>query len=126
MHIRYEYSFDDFHSNAKNIYRIAYAGEDEKISWIKGPAPLTELLKSRIPEIEDYSRFNQITWSQTVTIEAENKFFAESYFMMADPSFFQIFDFPLLKGKKSQVLSGSNDIVISQSIAKKLFGNEKI
>lgn len=124
-HIDFEYSYDDIHSKKERIHRVVALDEDHKVGWVKTAAPILPVLKESLPEVEDYVRYNQVSWNESVIVESDGNFFSETRFMMADPSFFQVFDFPILEGMRENLLADPNQIVISESIATKLFGDEE-
>jgi putative ABC transport system permease protein len=86
--------------------------------------PVPPKMKSDVPEVEEYVRFHSVSWNEKVAVESNGKQFLEQYFMMADPAFFRVFTYPLIKGDPLQALSELNNVVISESIARKLFATE--
>ncbi|WP_273568245.1 ABC transporter permease [Maribacter halichondriae] len=111
VYISNETSVDSFHANKDRIYRI----ENESVDF---SPPIAVDLKNSIPEIEDFTR----------TLEGDGRVhFADGQklkisYLGVDASFFEIFSFPLLKGKPEEVLKTANGIVLSRSMAIKLFG----
>lgn len=124
VHIRYQYSFDTFHANANRLHRLVTGDPATTHSWVKMAAPIPPKLAADIPEIEQFVRFNSVSWNEKVTVAFRDKLFLESSFMMADANFFEVFDFELEKGEASKVLKDLSSVVISQSTALKLFGDE--
>ena len=123
LHVSYEYSYDDFHTQSDQIYRLAFLDEEDDISWVKTPAALPGLIRESVPGVENYVRFNAVSWNETVMIEADNRFFNEEFFMMADYSIFEIFDFKLILSETEKPLSSVEDIVLTEKMAVKLFGS---
>lgn len=124
VHLRYQYSFDAFHDDRDRLFRLVTGDPATSQSWVKVSAPIPPKLKEDVPEIESYCRFNNVSWNEKVAIQSNGQTFLEPSFIMADPTFFQMFNYPLVKGDASTVLSDLNSVVISQSIAQKLFGSE--
>ena len=122
VHLRYQYSFDNFHENKENIFRIVTGDVTGTEGWVKMAAPVPPKLKNDLPEIQSYCRLNNASYNESVAVESDGEIFLESSFMMADPTFFNVFSFPLVKGDASSVLKDINSVVISESIAQKLFG----
>ncbi len=122
--VRDELNFDGFHSKADRLFRVVeeqtYAG-GELFPVAVTPAPLSPALKEEFPEIAETCRYT--TAPRFLVRYGEYRFY-ESGLGMADPSFFTMFSFPLVKGDPEKVLDRLNSIVISQSIAKKYFGDE--
>lgn len=117
-----ELSFDGFHENAKHIYRVVYEDHmTEKITrrWRNAP-PLAPTLKAEFPEIMDATRFS--SWGRFLVKYGEQSSKERSGF--ADPSFFEIFTFPFIKGDPKAALNDPNSVVITQEMAVKYFGSE--
>ena len=120
--LQFEFSFDKFHENADKIFRIVVEFKMEKTSdnFANTPAPLGEVLKKDIPEVVDYVRFGY--WGR-VLVNYENEQFWENI-ELADPSIFSIFSFSLLKGNPETALSNPRSIILSETKAKKYFGDK--
>jgi putative ABC transport system permease protein len=73
------------------------------------------------PEVEDFLRMNG--WGPTV-IEYNKQTFTEEHFIEVDSSFFDFFSIPVLKGDKQNLLNSPRKVVLSESTAKKIFGEE--
>ncbi|MFC1724973.1 ABC transporter permease [candidate division KSB1 bacterium] len=116
-----EISFDRFHENAKNIYRIElevdYAGR--KVNWPVVSIPMGPSFKEQIPEIVESLRFNNY---QALLKRKDIEFFERGCY--ADPSFFTMFSFKMLKGDKNKIFDGLYSIVITKSLSEKFFGKE--
>lgn len=112
VYIKNELSVDDFHANKERIYRL----ENETVDF---SPPIAEDLKNSIPEIEDFTR--ALESDGRIMIAGGPKL--KMNYLGVDASFFDIFSFPLLKGKPGEVLQTANSIVLSKSMAIKLFGS---
>jgi len=120
--VKYEMSFDGFHSKKDRIYRINYdvlMGGNQIISPAV-PVFVAPELKKRFPEIEDVTRFRTAYGSNT--LRHGNIFFEEKKFCYTDPSFFKIFDFKSYSGNLKTALNNPNTLVITRDMAKKYFG----
>jgi putative ABC transport system permease protein len=126
QYVKYERSFDKFHSKAEDIYRIQYNGyQNGKLRFecaaavpAVGPA-----LKNNFPEVKRFTRLYPV--SGVVSYESPDHgliSFLEEKMQIVDSSVFEIFDFKIVKGNKAEALSGPNKAVISQKAAKKYFG----
>ncbi|MFC2117134.1 ABC transporter permease [Bacteroidota bacterium] len=117
-----ELSFDRFHENSDNLFRLITVDStgnrdfSETSSWRLGPA-----LKDEYSEIIDFARI--CTWWNGL-VKVEDKSFMEDRIYLSDPSFFTMFSFPIIKGNPEKVLEKINDIAISESTAKRYFGDE--
>jgi putative ABC transport system permease protein len=118
-----ELSYDKFHEKAANLYRIEenqdYSGRQFHVNVT--PYPLAPALKDEIPEIIDASRY---VWAGGLLFRYEDKVFFEDDIRAVDPSFFQMFTFPLLKGDENVALNSPYSLVLSEDIAEKYFGEE--
>ncbi len=125
LYVQYELSFDRYHENADRIYRTV---GDSKVDGVgeepsSAPFPVGPTLKADFPDaVEASARFFNFQ-TQTLSIEYEDKRFNEKYFFMVDSTVFDIFTIPFIIGNPQTALDGPNSVVISESIAKKYFGN---
>ncbi len=120
LFVRYELSFDDFHTNKDRIHRVlseldlTHGTEVVSITAL----PLAQAMKNDLQEVEYATR---ITGEFTELFSAgDNKFFEKINY--ADADFFDIFTFPLLSGDPKTALVEPFSMVISASIAAKYFG----
>jgi putative ABC transport system permease protein len=114
-----ELSYDRFHSNHEKIFRVIVGNIGNEDAWAGTPAPLGPLLKNTFPEVKDFVRLNIINYS----VSSSLKKFDEIKVLSADPSFFNIFSFPLKSGKHNELLANPNSIVISANMAKIYFSD---
>jgi len=114
-----ERSYDMFHSNIDNIYRVVenqyYAGGD-LFPVAVTPAPLAKNLKDEYPEILYATRFK----NSTSTIEMEDQTFTERS-AYVDPDFFEIFTVDFIDGNKEEALNDLNSVVLTKALAEKYF-----
>jgi putative ABC transport system permease protein len=122
LHISYELSYDQYNANAANTYRLITGDLKAGKGWVRVSAPMPPTLKRNIPEIEHYSRLISITRDPQVTVEYDKTIFSERKFFLADPDLLNIFDIPLVRGQKGEVLADQNSVILSASAAEKYFG----
>jgi len=118
-----EYSFDGFHTNAENIYRLENrvgTGNSTQI-WSATVAPIGMLVKQQLPEVKDYVRISGNYFFSAY--RNGDKIFNENYTILTDPQFFTFFDFPLIKGNKAKPFTNINSVVLTETSAKRYFGN---
>lgn len=122
FYILQETGFDSFHKNSERIYRVAldYTTPDGNVKYGISHAPLAETLKREFPEIEEVTR---IFFRDPQSIKGNDKIFFENNVAFADSTFFKVLDFKLLIGEADKVLSSPDNVVISESTAKKYFGD---
>ncbi len=123
IYVQNELSFDKHIKDSDRIFRIAthikYA--DNLFNIPAAPDPMAKALKEDFPEIEFAARTHN---NSTNLVEVDSKFFRQSGVTYADQSFFDLFDFPLLRGDKEHLLDEPNTTVLEESTAKKLFGEK--
>ncbi len=124
LYVRHELSYDRFHKKAERIYRVASQRSTgqavERIA--KAPFPAARTLANNLPEIEQSVRLFRATNGASVSL-AEDRY-TEMQFYFADPGFFELFDFPLIRGERSAVLAQPDAMVITKKIAQKYFGDQ--
>ncbi len=118
--IQNEVSYDRFHKKGDFIYEAWNRGQmDDRIQcWNNTPKILGLTLKKDYPEVEAVARkFN--TWF--VTSVGMRRFSSES--MVVDPGFLTMFSFPLLRGNPNTALNDPYAVVITENMARRMFGN---
>ncbi len=112
-----EMSFDRFHQKATRTYRLTAEAGDLQVAIT--PAPMAPSLKEALPEIEHIARL----WPSTrAMMQAGDLKFGEKKGFYTEPSFFEVFDFKLLKGDTKTALAQPNGVILSEALAKKYFG----
>jgi len=119
--IQNELSYDSFHKNRARIYECWNRGTyDGKLQcWNTTPKILGPTLKQEIPEIAENTRVDN-RWY--VTSVGEKKVSSHAY--VVDPCFLTMFSFPMVKGKPATALNNLYSIVITEEMAKKMFGDQ--
>ncbi|HEU5168237.1 MAG TPA: ABC transporter permease, partial [Chitinophagaceae bacterium] len=122
-----EFSFDRFHSNANNIYRV-YRWTDvmdgrEAEGDVYMPSPLGPAMKADLPEVANYVRLRDGWGESFIKADGAVRRMNMSY---ADPSLFTIFSFPLKYGTAQGALKELQNLVITKSKAKELFGTDNV
>jgi putative ABC transport system permease protein len=114
-----EISYDKFHANKDYLYEAWNRGTfDGKLQcWDNTPKILAPTLKQEYPEVAEVSR-QYSRWY--VTRAGEKKLSTKA--LITDPSFLSMFSFPLLQGNAKTVLNNVYSIVITEKMAKKMFG----
>ena len=124
LYVRYELSFDKWHENADSIYRVVqrqfgnvYLGSDR---FAVTPAPLAAALMQDFPEVVAATRIDNFS---EAPFSYGDKHFVEKSALWADPNFFKIFSVELVFGNPETALSDPYSILLSESQAKKYFGD---
>ena len=118
--VQNELSYDTFHKNAGEIYRIACDLSDSKT--VGAPAGMPGGLKAEMPVIKNTVRIRPIFPSMLFAIG--DKKFEEKSVIYADASFMDIFSYPLVKGDRATALKQVDGVLITQEMATKYFGKE--
>ena len=116
-----ELSYDKFHKNRDNIYRIIYVNPEIESPGVSGP--LAPLLKSQMPEVVNAARIRKL---DTFIFKFGDKAFYEKNGLGVDGSFLEIFSFELIEGDPKTALSQPLNIVITEELAQKYFGAESV
>ncbi|MEQ9405494.1 MAG: ABC transporter permease [Cyclobacteriaceae bacterium] len=120
LHINYELSYDRFHSNEANIFRVVTGDVGAGEGWVKVSTPIPPKLKAEIPEVKSFARLTPFSYNQKVAVEYEKEVFNEENVYLADPALFTIFDIEIMNGTSDS--EGARDIVyISERVADKYF-----
>jgi len=115
-----EMSFDNFHTNRSRIYRVVNGLPGNDQAWVGTPAQLAPELTHNYPGIESYVRIEQ----KEFVVQYNDKIQNETGILLVDHNFFELFSYTLLNGSKNDVLSDINSIVLTESSARKYFGDE--
>ena len=118
-----ELSYDDYHADKDRIYRVILNGKlgGQELKVTSTASPIGPTMANEFPEVESFLRMNR--WGGT-TLRYGEKYFTEDRFVEVDSSFFDFFSIPLIRGNKKTALSENRNLVISESTARKIFGDE--
>lgn len=119
-----EFRFDRFHVNRDRIHQVysEMKYQDGRIQVFTGSYyPLAKILKNEVPEVFHALRYEQ---AANILVRYGEKSTTDNTVGLADPSFFSVFSFPLLKGNVETALTDLNSIVITERMAQKYFGTE--
>lgn len=118
-----EFSYDNFHKQGKNIYRVMRTGNNNgqyrEIPYLSppyGPTLVNDYPSDVLQSVRVMRDNDLISYNETS--------FNEKNIYLADSNFFSFFDFQLIKGDRYSVLKDPNSIVLTKSAAKKYFGND--
>lgn len=123
MFIRNELSYDSYHEKGDRIYRVVHhsSPDNSEDRWIWGNAPVGPALKANFPEVIEKVQFSG---RSDILLEYNNRSFQESNCFYMDASAFDVFTWPLISGNPKTALEAPYSIVLTESTAKKYFGNE--
>ena len=118
--VQHELSYDRFHENVDNIYRVLRVWPEDNEYAPQGPGPLGPTLKAEYPEIINAARLFD---SPNRPIRHEDTVFHNKA-LGVDPSFLEIFSFPFLRGDLTTSFEDPKFIILTEETAKKYFGDE--
>ncbi len=118
-----EASYDRYNIKKDRIFRMILNGKigGQEVTAATSAAPTGPTLLKEFPEIEDFLR---MTGKGPTIVEYNNQTFTEEHMIEADSSFFNFFSIPVLKGDPKNLLNAPRKVVLSESTAKRIFGNE--
>lgn len=124
-YLYHELTYDKFNEKHSRIYRVTHNEKAGRIPGTRhianvGP-PMGPALKNTFPQVEDAVRFR---YSPEVVMRYGDVQFYENKLFYADPSVFNVFTFPFLKGDPATALSLPNNIVITEEMEERYFGGE--
>jgi predicted permease len=117
--VQNERSYDRFHANAGQIYRITVNASDFRAAV--NPAGMPGGLQKEMPEIKNTVRLSHLT---SEVFEAGDRKFEEKRVFYADSTFLDIFSFPLVQGDAKTALRHTDGVLLTTDMAKKYFGQE--
>lgn len=122
FYVYHELSFDRYHEKGNRIFRITedLRTENELLFQAASSPPMGPRMQREFPEVESYVRMQQ--WH--LLGEHKGRSFYEPECYIADSTVFDIFSWPLLKGDKKTALQEPFSIVLTETMAKKYFGDE--
>jgi putative ABC transport system permease protein len=126
LFVQDELAYDKHHQDADRIYRVVkdFINDDgSRIPDATTPGPLAAAMQREIPEVETTTRLHP-SWGGTTRFEVGDKKMTEERLCRVDSSFFKVFTVPFLKGDPNTALNDLNSIILTETTAKRYFGNE--
>jgi putative ABC transport system permease protein len=119
----HELSFDKFNKKSDRIYKLILNGKigGQELNVTSTAAVIAPTMKRDFPEIEKFLRINT---RGSVNLKIEDQNFDGNSVLEADSTFFQVFSIPLVHGNADDILNKPYRLVLSESTAQALFGNE--
>ena len=131
MYLYYELSYDSHHKNANRVYQLGttFVKEGKEDRTANTPAPIARTMQTVFPEIEKSTRLLR-TFSEDKTLlqytdkTGAVRSFNEAHGYLADSTFFQVLTYEFIEGNPETALMAPNSLVLSEEVAKKIFGKE--
>ena len=131
LYIYHENSYDSYHKNVNNLYELAtvFVKDGKEDPKPNTPAPMAAAMKQEYPEIIETTRLLALFAEDKTLLQyrpqnGAPKTFYETKGYAADSTFFRLFTYKFIEGDPNTCLNAPNTVVLSEEIAKKLFGNE--
>jgi putative ABC transport system permease protein len=120
-----EMSYDKFHNNADNIYRvnINYSMGGTSQSMYVTPTALLPTMKREFNEVVSGTRIFDVAMFSPQVVSLNDASFQEERFFYADSTFFDVFSFELKEGVKEKALVDPNSVILTESMVAKYFGD---
>ena len=122
LFVRDELSYDTWIPGSENLWRVEITyhvpGRSDPIVTAQAPIPIAMAMRDQIPEVTAATRLVR----EGMTLTAGDRQFSQNIGVV-DPNFLQVIPLPLVKGDPRTVLSRPENLVISESAAKKYFGD---
>lgn len=123
LYVRDELGYDRYNLKAERIHRLSARlfrqGQELNISG--AGAPVGPYIKEHFPEVEDAVRFRE---EGSIRVKAGDQSFRETRAVYTEPSFFNVFTVPLLRGDPETALASPRTLALSRTTAAKYFGRE--
>ncbi|KIA93472.1 cell division protein FtsX [Pedobacter kyungheensis] len=122
LYVAYEYGYDKQFTNYDKTY-VLYNNQktaSETFSFMAFPGKLKDEISEKVPGIAQVSR---LSYSEAMLLSYNQNNFKKNA-VFGDPGFLKMFDYKVLKGNKNTFLQSVDGVILSESLAKSLFGNE--
>lgn len=124
IYVKGEVSYDKFHENYENIYRMGLKqmrGDDAETMAPVSPAMGPDI-KAEIPEFKDHVILKPIG---KASLSIDKNEYTSQKMLLAGNSFFDIFSFPIIKKTTDDPLKNPNSLVLSETLAQRIFGEKE-
>ncbi|MEQ8629205.1 ABC transporter permease [Ekhidna sp.] len=123
LYLNQETSFDKHHPNAENIYRISadIIEPDNAFRWAVSQPPLGKTVKEEFQEINQFTRF---AGGGNTRFRYDNRNYEAENWYLVDSTVFEVFKVDFIQGDPETALAGPNSIVLSKTLAEKVFKGE--
>lgn len=127
VYARHEYSFDQFHENADRIYRIDHIMKQEGKDDYRAAATFPRVGPALVEEFDQVQAACRLVQAYNGGIGiVDNTPIEHEQMIYAEPSFFELFSFPMVYGDPKTALEGVHKAVLSEEVAVKHFGTDKV
>lgn len=125
--VKDELTYDRFHQKADDIVRVLCESrtDDGTLNWVMTTTPwlMAPSAKTDIPGVRETVRIWNGSLMKLTDVDGDIQFERPA---VVDPSFFEVFDFPALEGDRTSWLDDPNDVVLSRTLANKIFSSSNV
>lgn len=121
-----EFSYDKHHPYAERTFRVAAEIKSPRSNTKDAITPAVAPLENTFSQVEKSARIFSYSWKEKALFTTGAKTFYEGNFFLADPTIFEIFSFEFIYGSPKSAFNEINSVVLTESIAKKYFGEVNI
>jgi len=129
LYVQDQRAYDKHYSKSDRIYRVNadFNMNDKRDIYSNAPRPMAPTLKSQYPEVEEAIRVRGVNGlnNHTGTLVLDDKKIKTDEFFIADSTFFSVFDYEFIMGNPETALDHPNSLVLSESLARKFFGEQE-
>lgn len=124
LFVRLELSFDRFHKDAEDIYRVVmHMHRAEEMRMAMSPGPMGEELMSSMPEVLDYASVSPI---RDMLLERGEESYPIDNAFRVNGGFLKVFSFPTVRGDAARALSQPHNLLLTESTANRIFGRTDV
>lgn len=125
LYVKYELSYDRFHADADQLYRIYWESESPQP---RTPHPMALAMVKDLPEVESATSLTPV-WGPGLTrpaypVRHGDVYFEEREVLAVDTTFFELFSFPFVQGDARSALQDPASVIITESMSRKYFGEK--
>ncbi|MEO9967290.1 MAG: ABC transporter permease [Reichenbachiella sp.] len=122
-YVKKELTFDQFHSNSEQLYRVTNCFERANSTnhWARTPPALAPAIREKFTGVK---RTTRLRYTDELLYSVEDRSFYQGNGFYADSLFLEMFDFPLLAGDRSTALDAPGNVVLTEELAMKFFGKK--
>ncbi|MDX1939620.1 MAG: FtsX-like permease family protein [Saprospiraceae bacterium] len=125
-YVLFELSYDNFQEKRDQIFRLSLkaVSNGEVREVVMTPTAAYPAFNREFPEVVTGVRIYDVSGFSPIVVNYEDRLFEERGFLYADSTFFDMFSFKVLRGNPNTLLDDINTVVLTESAAKKYFGDE--
>jgi len=123
-YVQDELKYDQHHINGENIYRVdsEFFINDTRNKSGQTPSPLAKAMQADFPEVLESTRIYKVIDVEKFLVSYKGNSFFEEKIAFADSNFFEVLTYHFIQGEKTTALDQPFSVVLSDKMAKKIFG----